>query len=80
MKRVLGILVVLALLTGVGLTAQSLTTRTASNAPSMGVNVIAQWIATNGPTLPEPVSIMLLSFVLFTGTTLVRRYRTNRRA
>lgn len=83
-KRLIGILLTIALLTGVPFTTELFGGRVpVAQAPAGAANYIAAWIANiqmNGFPLPEPVSIMLLSLILLGGTTLLRRHRTNRRA
>lgn len=84
MKRIFGILVAVALLTGVAFTTQLLGNMAPpAKAPAGAAGYIAAWIADiqmNGLPLPEPVSIMLSSILLLGSTTLLRRRRTSRRA
>ena len=84
MKRIVGLFLAIALLTGGAFTAQLLSGQApGSNAQASSPNPIAALISTvqmNGLPLPEPVSIVLSSLVLLGSTTLLRHYRMNRRA
>lgn len=82
MKRIVGLLMAIALLTGAAFTAQRLTSQAPGSNPGASVsNPVAAFIDFVQPDgFSEPVSIMLSSLVLLGSTTLLRRYRMSRRA
>ena len=82
MKRIIGVLLAIALLTGAAFTAQRLTSQVPGTNPHASfpnpIGALIDIVQTDG--FSEPVSIMLLSLVLFGLTTLLRRYGMNRGA
>jgi ABC-type Mn2+/Zn2+ transport system permease subunit len=85
MKRVMGVLLAIAVLAGVAFTAQLWSARPpGENVPASTGNPLGSFIGAvqmSGFPLPdETVSIVLSSLVLLGSTTLLRRHLTNRQA
>jgi hypothetical protein len=79
MKRTLILLLILALFTGIALTAQVLSSR-ALAAGKIGASGSGwSYVQMNVIAIPEPAAIVLSSIVLLGSITLLRRHRLTRR-
>lgn len=79
MKRTLILLLVLALFTGIALTAQVLSNRALAAGKIDASSSGWSYLQMNVIAIPEPVSIVLSSMVLLGSITLLRRHRLARR-